>query len=100
MQNGQSVQVIYGTKVEGIAGDLRDFIQNNPEAAKQTNQGHSDTTSSIEDEEKEPKDSKDSKDSEVLKSEVLSAPMNGEAVRSEERRVGKEGRTRGWLCRV
>lgn len=84
MQNGQSVQVIYGTKVEGIAGDLRDFIQNNPEAAKQTNQGHSDTTSSIEDEEKEPKDSKDSKDSEVLKSEVLSAPMNGEAVSLEQ----------------
>lgn len=33
--SGKSVQVIYGTKVEGIAGDLNDFLQRNPDVANE-----------------------------------------------------------------
>ena len=31
--SGESVQVIYGTKVEGIAGDINDFLRRNPDVA-------------------------------------------------------------------
>lgn len=35
MASGQSVQVIYGTKVEGIAGDLNDFLRENPDVGNE-----------------------------------------------------------------
>lgn len=34
--SGQSVQVIYGTKVEGIAGDLNDFLQRHPDVGNES----------------------------------------------------------------
>ena len=73
MANGASVQVIYGTKVEGIAGDLIDFLKANPNA------GNEETAAPVE--EAAPVETKE--EIAEIAGEIIVSPMNGEIVQLE-----------------
>lgn len=79
MASGQSVQVIYGTKVEGIAGDLNDFLKENPDVG---NEPAAATTA----EETSDVDPVEETSDEIVEmnGEVVVSPMNGEVVPLEE----------------
>lgn len=76
MHQDTSVQVIYGTTVGRVAGNLRDFINNNPEAAKATNQANAAVETDAHKETEEVQEVEES----TLNSEIIVAPMNGEAI--------------------
>ena len=75
MASGTSVQVIYGTKVEGIAGDLNDFLKQNPNA------GNEDAPAAPAQE--ETKTVETAKEIVEMNGEVIVSPMNGEVVQLE-----------------
>ena len=77
MASGQSVQVIYGTKVEGIAGDLIDFLKANP------NVGNEPVATTVVEETTEPIETPE-EDIVEMDGEVIASPMNGEIVRLED----------------
>lgn len=77
--SGKSVQVIYGTKVEGIAGDLNDFLQRNPDVA---NEQLDEQESSVVQDTAPIKE-----ETEVVtngKEELILSPMDGEVVPLEK----------------
>ena len=75
MASGTSVQVIYGTKVEGIAGDLIDFLKVNPNA------GNEDETAATV--QQETKTVETTEEIAEMNGEVIVSPMNGEIVKLE-----------------
>lgn len=75
MASGQSVQVIYGTKVEGIAGDLNDFLKANPNVGNEpleTSSEVEEVTEPVQEEIVE------------MTGEVIVSPMNGQIVHLED----------------
>ncbi len=79
MASGQSVQVIYGTKVEGIAGDLNDFLKQNPDAGNE----EPETVATEETADVEPIEA--DKDEVVeMAGEIIASPMDGQIVPLEE----------------
>ena len=79
MASGKSVQVIYGTKVEGIAGDLNDFLKQNPNVGNETPKAVSEEVT-VETETVNP-----AQDEVVeMDGEVVVSPMNGQIVRLED----------------
>ncbi|MDN6162101.1 MAG: glucose PTS transporter subunit IIA [Atopostipes sp.] len=81
VHNGKSVQVIYGTKVEGIAGDLNDFLKENPDIANES----MDTDEEIDHSEEDTRQEK-TEETESAKEikEVVLSPMDGEVIPLEE----------------
>lgn len=78
MHNDQSVQVIYGTKVEGIAGDLNDFLKRNPDVGNESEPA-------VDVSEPEADVAEISEDNEIVEmnGEVLASPMTGQIVQLE-----------------
>lgn len=76
MHQDTSVQIIYGTTVGRVAGNLSDFINNNPEAAKATNQANAGSPAPEETE----SEGTDKVEESTLESEIIVAPMDGEAI--------------------
>src|SRR5699024_9683524 len=76
MASGESVQVIYGTKVEGIAGDLNDFLKQNPDVGNET------ATQTVTESEAEPVDTIEDSSNEVVEmnGEIVVSPMIGKIV--------------------
>src|SRR5699024_8014294 len=76
MASGESVQVIYGTKVEGIAGDLNDFLKQNPDVGNET------ATQTVTESEAEPVDTIEDSSNEVVEmnGEIVVSPMTGKIV--------------------
>ena len=76
MASGQSVQVIYGTKVEGIAGDLNDFLKQNP------NMGNENTAQPVAEPETESVDPIEDDSDEIVEmnGEIAVSPMTGKIV--------------------
>ncbi len=79
MASGQSVQVIYGTKVEGIAGDLNDFLKRHPDAGNEP-------TSTPETSAPEADVEEISEDEEIVEmaGEVIASPMTGQVIALED----------------
>ena len=79
MASGQSVQVIYGTKVEGIAGDLIDFLKQNPDVGN-------DSADFIAEQETVETETVATETEEIVEmdGEVIVSPMNGQVVRIED----------------
>lgn len=79
MASGTSVQVIYGTKVEGIAGDLIDFLKQNPDVGNETTTAAPvQTTPEVE------PITEASNDVVEMNGEIIASPMNGQVVRLED----------------
>ncbi len=75
MASGQSVQVIYGTKVEGIAGDLNDFLKQNPDV------GNEGPAMAAEEETADVEPIEENTDQIVeMDGEIIVSPMDGEIV--------------------
>ncbi|HLR92458.1 MAG TPA: PTS transporter subunit EIIC, partial [Atopostipes sp.] len=75
MASGQSVQVIYGTKVEGIAGDLNDFLKENPDVGNEPAAGAAvEETTDVDPVEET------SEEIVEMSGEVVVSPMDGEIV--------------------
>ena len=78
MASGQSVQVIYGTKVEGIAGDLIDFLKANPDAGNEAAEAPVEETVDTQPIETPQEDIVE------MTGEIVVAPMDGQVVRLED----------------
>lgn len=78
MQSNQSVQVIYGTTVEGITGDLHDFLRRNPDV------GNDEKAVEVPVEEVKEEVKETTKESSNQKGEILTAPMTGQVVPLED----------------
>ena len=81
MASGQSVQVIYGTKVEGIAGDLNDFLKRHPDVGNET-----EATPETSTPEPEADVSEISEEEEIVEmtGEIIASPMTGQVVPLED----------------
>lgn len=78
--SGTSVQVIYGTKVEGITGDLNDFLRANPDAGNEV----AEVAPAVE-EPAETQPIEPSPDVVVeMTGEIVASPMTGQVVPLEE----------------
>ena len=79
MASGTSVQVIYGTKVEGIAGDLNDFLRANPDVGNEAQEP-------VAAEEETATETVEPKEDEIVEmtGEVISSPMTGQIVPLED----------------
>ena len=76
MASGTSVQVIYGTKVEGIAGDLNDFLKQNPNAGNEEE--------AVAPVQEETKTVETTEEIVEMTGEIIVSPMNGEIVKLED----------------
>ena len=79
MASGQSVQVIYGTKVEGIAGDLNDFLKANPDSGNETTQ----EVETVEETASVDTIADSSDDIVEMNGEIVVSPMTGQVVTLE-----------------
>ena len=75
--SGSSVQVIYGTKVEGITGDLNDFLKENPNAGDEETVAPAETAAPVAEETKTVETTEEIAE---MTGEVISSPMTGEIV--------------------
>lgn len=78
MASGQSVQVIYGTKVEGIAGDLNDFLKRHPDVGNEA-----EATSEVSEPEADVSEIAAEEEIVEMAGEVIASPMTGEVVQLE-----------------
>lgn len=77
MASGQSVQVIYGTKVEGIAGDLNDFLKRHPDVGNEA-----EPTTEVSEPEADVSEIAEEEIVEMA-GEVIASPMTGEVIQLE-----------------
>jgi PTS system D-glucosamine-specific IIC component/PTS system maltose and glucose-specific IIC component len=77
MASGQSVQVIYGTKVEGIAGDLNDFLKRHPDVGNEA-----EPTAEVSEPEADVSEIAEEEIVEMA-GEVIASPMTGEVIQLE-----------------
>jgi len=86
MASGQSVQVVYGTKVEGIAGDLQDFLKQNPDVGNASAESSEDDATAVdtqdEEEQAEPEATALKPEDEIteMTGEVIASPMDGKVL--------------------